>query len=66
MKQKTQLGYERVMRKILELRPGLNPVSIMVDFLTGSFFYRTFPTVAWCERVVGLSDWLAGRLHVGR
>lgn len=29
---KTEHGYERVMRKIVELHPGLTPSSIMVDF----------------------------------
>jgi len=29
---KTEHGYELVMQKILELQPGLNPASIMVDF----------------------------------
>ena len=30
--EKTEHGYERVMRKILELHPGLNPGSIIADF----------------------------------
>ena len=30
--EKTEHGYERVMQKILELHPGLNPASIMADF----------------------------------
>ena len=29
---KTEHGYERVMQKILELHPGLNPASVMADF----------------------------------
>ena len=30
--EKTEHGYERVMQKILELHPGLNPACIMADF----------------------------------
>lgn len=32
MTDKTQVAYERIMRKILELHPALHPVSIMADF----------------------------------
>jgi len=48
---KTEYGYERVMRKILELHPSLNPATIMADFEKASL--NACATVFPGARLVG-------------
>jgi hypothetical protein len=58
---KTQADYERVFRKVLELRPSLTPISILIDFEQGSMnaLSTVFPnaTVLGCLFHLGQSLW---------
>lgn len=58
---KTQADYERVFQKVLELRPSLTPISIMIDFEKGSMnaLSTVFPnaTVLGCLFHLGQSLW---------
>lgn len=58
---KTENGYERVLRKIVELQPGLNPASIMADFEKASLnaCATVFPgaLLAGCFFHLGQSLW---------
>ena len=58
---KTQADYERVFQKVLELRPSLMPISILIDFDQGSMnaLSTVFPnaTVLGCLFHLGKSLW---------
>ncbi|KII61887.1 hypothetical protein RF11_14163 [Thelohanellus kitauei] len=61
MGKKTQADYERVFERVVELRPSLSPMSIMVDFEKGCMnaLLNAFPnsTVHGCLFHLGQSLW---------
>ncbi|BFZ03225.1 hypothetical protein BsWGS_06264 [Bradybaena similaris] len=58
---KTQMDYERVFRKLLELRPSLTPTSVLIDFemATKNALSSVFPnvTILGCLFHLGQSLW---------